>query len=264
MKPVVFLSHSSRDAEALIRLKKLLVARTSGTVDFFLSSDESSITFGRNWIGQILTALSTAQVSFTFLSPNSLYSQWIFFEAGLAYQRGIQVVPIGILGVNIGEVPPPLGLLQGFNLSSAKGLGKIVSILNECFSYSYSTEFTKEEFDIFERDIPAGTGAVSEGSHKFRVFSIAADGERPHELIEARIEPPKMIVKAETWESIGIIENNRYVGRFKFHRGNSAHDLGIHDFVWNGNEFIGSAKIDSGRWFNERLVWKPIGSVDEG
>lgn len=263
MKPMVFLSHSSRDAEALIRLKKLLVEKTSGTVEFFLSSDEVSIIYGHNWIEQILTALSKASVSFTFLSPNSLHSQWIFFEAGLAYQRGIQVVSVGILGVNIGEVPPPLGLLQGFNLDSAKGLGKIVKILNDCFAYSCPTEFTKTDFDIFEKDILESTSAVSEGHHEFRVFSVTLDGERPHEIIEVQIEPPKMIVKAKTWESFGIVERNRYVGRFKFHRGNSPHDLGIHDFVWNGKEFIGSAKIDSGRWFSEGLVWRPVVNVEK-
>jgi hypothetical protein len=249
MKPLVFFSHSSRDADDLGRLKKLLVARTNGTIDFFLSGDQDSITAGRNWVSDVFTALSRADVIFTFLSPDSLQSQWVFFEAGIGYYRDIQVVPVGMLGVNAGEIPPPLGLLEGFNLDSPQGLGRIIQVINAAFSHAHSTEFTERDFDTFQGISHETTAAIPDGTHHFRVFSIGEDGERAHERLELEIHHPMMTVRSKTWESFGIMERNRYLGRFKFMRGNSPNDLGIHDFTWDGKEFLGSAKLDSGRWF---------------
>jgi TIR domain len=257
MKPLIFLSHSSRDADALVRLKKLLVERTSSTVDLFLSSDGVSITAGRKWIDDVLSALSQATVVFTFLSPNALHSQWVFFEAGLAYNRNIQVVPVGIFGVDVGEIPPPLGLLQGFNLDSPAGLRTLVEILNTSLGTSYRSAFIDRDFAYFEKKTDVFP-TLADGMHVYRVFSLTKDGEIPHELLEVEIQYPRMTVRTKMWESYGIVEQNRYVGRFRFFRGNSPHDLGIHDFTFNGQEFTGSAKLDSGKWFAEGLIWRPV------
>ena len=56
-KPIAFFSHSSRDKEALGRLKDLFVEKTGGTIEIFLSSDGQSIKFGRNWVHRIEEAL---------------------------------------------------------------------------------------------------------------------------------------------------------------------------------------------------------------
>jgi hypothetical protein len=61
-KPIVFLSHSSRDSQALNRLKVALEEKTHGTIDFFLSSDGESIPFGRNWVAAIQQALDRAHL----------------------------------------------------------------------------------------------------------------------------------------------------------------------------------------------------------
>ncbi len=252
------MSHSSRDAEALVRLKDLLAARTSGTIEFFLSCDGSSLTAGRNWMEHLVSAIKRAGIVFIFLSPDSLRSQWIFFEAGLAYDRAVQVVPVGIAGVNVGELPSPLGLLTGFNLDSKQGLRTLIQILNESLSHSHSADFTDRDFERFDRDPSEEKPSVPDGLHPYRVFSTTPDGEKRHERLEIEIQHPRMTVRANTWESFGIIDRNRYVGRFKFNRGSSPHDLGIHDFTWDGKEFRGSAKLDSGKWVAEGLIWRPL------
>src|SRR5262245_39653334 len=117
-KPIVFLSHSSRDHRLLGRLKELLVSYTGGAIDFFLSSDGQSIPLGRNWVHEVQQALDSSQLMFVFITPRSLQSSWLYFEAGYAYSKGIKVVPVAIYGVDLAAVPPPLSLLQGFNVSS--------------------------------------------------------------------------------------------------------------------------------------------------
>lgn len=133
-KPAIFLSHSSRDARALARLNELFVAATGGSVDTFLSSDGQSIPLGRNWVHRIEDALEHAELMIVFVSPSSLRSNWIFFESGFAYAKKIRVVPVGFLGIDLASLPPPLSLLQGFNITSEEGLNNIIAVTNDVSS----------------------------------------------------------------------------------------------------------------------------------
>ncbi len=58
---------------------------------------------------------------FVFVTPTSIESGWIYFEAGFAYSKGIDVIPVGV-GIDIGSIRPPLSLLQGFNITSKYSL----------------------------------------------------------------------------------------------------------------------------------------------
>jgi hypothetical protein len=149
-KPVVFLSHSSKDAKALSFLKKRLSEMTGDTLRLFLSSDGQSIPFGRNWVSQIEEALGASTLMFSFLSPQSVSSLWVHFEAGFAYAKGAKVVPVGIGGVTLDSLPPPLSLLQGFNISNYSGLNNIVAVINTHFDVKHTESFTEEHYnDIF-------------------------------------------------------------------------------------------------------------------
>lgn len=260
MKPIAFISHSSRDGPAMERLKQLLISKTHGTIDFFLSCDGESIGAGQNWAIKTLSALSDASVVFAFISPNSLQSQWMFFEAGIAYNRGIPVVPIGIFGVEFTSLPTPLALLQGFNLDASAGLNRIIRSVNQVFSHSHSLDFTHSDFEQFETN--RAVVALADGEYECQVLSRGPDGEKLFHRAHIRIDSPRMTVKSlgrkSNWESVGILDRNRFVGRFKYDRGSTPRDLGMHDFIWDGNEFLGSAKIDSGGWFAENLVWRPL------
>lgn len=147
-KDTIFLSHSSKDKESLNLLKKLLVDRTSNIFNVFLSSDGQSIPFGTNWIHKIEEGLNNAKVMFIFVTPNSVKSGWIYFEAGYAYSKGIKVIPIGI-GVDIGSINPPLNLLQGFNITSKEGLNNIIKIINDIFDVTFLEDFIDEEYFEF-------------------------------------------------------------------------------------------------------------------
>lgn len=261
MKPLVFISYSSRDAEVVQRLQRLLLSRTNNTIRFFISGDRLSVAPGKLWIEQILEALSTSSLAFILLTPNSMESQWIPFEAGLCYNRGIQTVPVGMLGVDATALNPPFGLLQGFNLDSAAGLERMVIEINSVFGHSHSTTFSEQEYDSLWSPSVA---PLPDGEYGFRVFTTLADGERAHEVLTISIAQSRMFVRSSShqrWESLGIFDRNRYVGRFKLSRGSSTDDLGIHDLAWNGREFVGSGRLDSGRWAADNLVWRPITAI---
>ena len=140
-KPTVFFSHSSRDQSELGRLKDLFVQKTGGSIDVFLSSDGQSIPLGRNWVHRIQEALEHANLMVVFVTPTSLRSSWLFFESGFAYSKKIRVVPVGFLGVDLANLPPPLSLLQGFNITSEAGLNNLIAVTNETFGHTHVENF---------------------------------------------------------------------------------------------------------------------------
>jgi hypothetical protein len=159
-KPIVFFSHSSRDARALRLLKNKFVEGTGGSIDVFLSSDGQSIPLGRNWVHSIEKALQQAKVMFVFVSPDSLHSDWLFFESGYAYSRDIEVVPVGFMGVDLTVLPPPLGLLQGFNVFSAEGLNNIVAQVNKKLGHTHAPCFSDQDYKDICRAVPSASNTV--------------------------------------------------------------------------------------------------------
>ncbi len=165
-KHIVFFSHSSKDKAILDELKTLLVQKTGNAIEIFLSSDGQSIRLGKNWAHRIEDALKKAKISFVFVSPNSLQSKWLFFESGFSYARDIQVIPVGILGIDLDGIPPPLNILQGFNIRNEDGLNNILSTLNKEFELNFPESFTLEEYNkIFlsqENSSQNGMGVFSQ------------------------------------------------------------------------------------------------------
>ncbi|MFC1926221.1 toll/interleukin-1 receptor domain-containing protein [Chloroflexota bacterium] len=149
-KPVVFISHSSKDQRMVRKLKELLAKKLDGTLDIFVSSDGQSIPFGRNWVHEIEEALKSSELVFVLLSPNSVRSSWIYFEAGFSYSKGIEVIPIGVLGIDLSQLPPPMSLLQGFNINSVESLNNLISVINRKFEHSHQETFNEKEYaEIF-------------------------------------------------------------------------------------------------------------------
>ena len=145
-KPNIFFSHSSQDRIPLNQLKDIFLEKIGSTVNVFLSSDGQSIPFGKNWVKEVENALQDCKIMFVFLTPASIHSNWIYFEAGHAYSKGIKVIPVGFLGMDLNSVKPPLSLLQGFNIINEKGLDNIIAIINEEFDFQHKSLFTEEEY----------------------------------------------------------------------------------------------------------------------
>lgn len=145
-KPKIFFSHSSKDSDTLVRLKELFIDKTGGTIEVFLSSDGQSIPLGKNWVHRIEEALDETTLMLVFLTPNSVKSDWIYFETGYVYSKGVRVVPVGIMGVDLSHIKPPLSLLQGFNISNKDGLDNLIALANEKYSHTHKSKFTETEY----------------------------------------------------------------------------------------------------------------------
>jgi len=86
-KPIIFFSHSGRDAELIKAIKDRINLKTGNSLDIFLSSDGTSIRGGTNWVIEVERNLDNCKLMFVFMTPNSLRSEWIYFESGHAYSN---------------------------------------------------------------------------------------------------------------------------------------------------------------------------------
>lgn len=172
-KNIVFLSHSSKDKKQLVEFKKALETKTNGTIEFFLSSDGQSIPLGRNWVASVGHSLDEAKLAFLLLTANSINSTWVAFEAGFMHAKGIRVIPVGLPGIELGQIPPPIGLLQGFNMHSHESMNNFFEILNQEFKHQHKPTFTQDDFRVlFGTDSELGSGFFGEYSALVRGISF--------------------------------------------------------------------------------------------
>ena len=148
-KPIIFFSHSSKDANLVLWIKKRLMEITGGTIEIFQSSDGQSIPLGRNWVHKIEEGLKKASIMFIFITPNSITSNWIYFEAGFTYSKDIRVIPVGI-DIDITLLKTPLNLLQGFNITSKDSLNNFISVINTAYNFNFLEQFTDEDYSLLE------------------------------------------------------------------------------------------------------------------
>ncbi|WP_080425210.1 toll/interleukin-1 receptor domain-containing protein [Burkholderia ubonensis] len=115
-KPLVFISHDSRDADLAEAFANLLVDVSGGTLKSFRSSDKkggTGIEFGTEWYNAIMSRLSEATDVVALLTQRSLDRPWILYEAGVAKGRlGTNVFGVA-LGVPLEKVSTgPFGQFQ--------------------------------------------------------------------------------------------------------------------------------------------------------
>ena len=160
-KPTLFFSHSSKDKDMILYVKNKIMEFTGSTLDIFMSSDGQSIPFGTNWTHKIEEGLNDAKIMFVFVTENSVSSGWIYFEAGFAYSKGIQVIPVGV-DIDVGGLKAPLNLLQGFNIISSDSLNNFISIINKTFDYKFDEKFSNLDYNEFTKFFNASESSCIE------------------------------------------------------------------------------------------------------
>ena len=107
LKPLVFVSHDSRDADLAEEFSNLLSDVSGGTLKSFRSSDRkgtAGIEFGAEWYKAIMTKLGDATDVVALLTQKSIDRPWILYEAGVAKGK-LESVVFGIaIGVPLEKV----------------------------------------------------------------------------------------------------------------------------------------------------------------
>lgn len=197
-KPTIFFSHSSKDKKILTSIKNHLLKITSNTIKIFQSSDGESIPFGNNWVHKIEENLKVSKLMFVFVTPNSIKSNWLYFESGFSYSKGVKVIPIGLNGIDVGQIGPPINLLQGFNINSHEGLNNIVSIINKEFETNYGNDFQKQDYSNIIQLAEGTSGYLNRNyfiNYIFTNFGKMKNEtiiDSPYETIKSNIEQKKI------------------------------------------------------------------------
>lgn len=129
LKPLVFISHIHTEADVAIWLKDQLTQLLLGGVEFFVSSDKTSIVAGDRWLRNIEDGVKNATVVIVLCSARSIERPWINFEAGGAWFSGKRVIPLCHGSFFPSSLPEPLKSLQGLSISSPEDFHDLVALL---------------------------------------------------------------------------------------------------------------------------------------
>ena len=106
--PTIFISHTDQDSAHAKWLEEKLQNAYKGTAKIFLS--KTHVDSKNRAIAPVKTAAAESSVFIALLSPASIASHWVTFEAGAAWLKDAPYVPICFGGVAYDDLPDPLKL----------------------------------------------------------------------------------------------------------------------------------------------------------
>jgi hypothetical protein len=127
----VFVSHRTVEAKFADLLRAHLAHDFIGILNFFVSTDITSVPAGSQWFHEVMSALQRAHLLLAICSDESVVMPWINYEAGGARARDIVVIPLCHSGMTPDKLPGQLEMLEGVTLGDAKGLAKLYATISE-------------------------------------------------------------------------------------------------------------------------------------
>lgn len=106
-----FLSHAAADRKLAKHFRMALEAGAPG-VEYFLASHRGQIPTGDSWCSAIFDNLREADRVAILLTPRSVRSLWVAFEAGAAWRPKPYPLVLFCVGISVDEVPTPFSELQ--------------------------------------------------------------------------------------------------------------------------------------------------------
>jgi hypothetical protein len=118
----VFLSYSTIDKDEARKLEAFL---TKNKINVFLS--EKEVKPSSKWEIEIKEALRNSSLLCVLATPNSLKSEWVITEWGVAWIQDIKLLPV-LLHCSVGDLPERLKAYQAIDYHD---MDKIVDVIRE-------------------------------------------------------------------------------------------------------------------------------------
>ena len=115
---LLFISHSTTDKE-IAKFLDSTIGEHRCQLGTFLSSKPGDIPTGQDWFTEIEDKLKTSDIYLVLLTPSSIKSTWVWFETGVAWSSGKQLVPVCAASLHKSEVPFPIAAKQLLNIESS-------------------------------------------------------------------------------------------------------------------------------------------------
>lgn len=157
-RPLVFISHDTRDQELARAFENLLVDASGGTIDVFRSSDRtgrSGIEYGDEWYPATMQKLAEASEVVAILTSSSLDRPWILYEIGVA--RGLRHPPIiGVaFGLSPGRLEGPLQQLHTCGDDEESLTGVVLQIIRKNTNAVPREDSVRRQVASFRQQLPA-------------------------------------------------------------------------------------------------------------
>lgn len=157
VKPLVFISHDSRDADLAEEFSDLLSDVSGGTLKSFRSSDRkgtAGIEFGAEWYQAIMTKLGDATDVVALLTQNSINRPWILYEAGVAKGK-LDTVVFGLaLGVPLEKVSTgPFGQFQNCSSEEDQLTKLVMQLIGRNPDASPREEAVRRQVKVFRDNV---------------------------------------------------------------------------------------------------------------
>jgi hypothetical protein len=234
MNKSIFISHSSKDSESLIRYKNKLLMHYKD-VSVFLSSDGSSIRLGKNWSKEIEDGLEKSDLALIFLTENSLYNNWVHFETGYVYaKKDKSMIPIVTESVKFEQLKAPLNLYQSLYLKDKNGLIRIQEEIFQRLGLKDEQSWTDDDYREIFGDV---SDNYQEALNDIEIH-IELSGDR------------EKIIKS-------VYDFMKKVYQIAIHK----HENGITEYMWAGgianflNQEIVSVFFSSINWINNLQIF---------
>jgi len=125
--PVVFISHSSKDADLALALVDLLKAAFHLTADQIRCSsvDGYRLPVGVNTESKLREEVNAAKVVVGLITPSALVSYYVMFELGARWGAGLFLAPL-LAGVKASDLQGPIALLNALSADNETQLHQLI------------------------------------------------------------------------------------------------------------------------------------------
>ncbi len=208
----VFISWSGETAKSVATALYEWLPFVIHELDPWVSAE--SIDVGSRWRAEIEKNLDTCSIGIFCLTPESLRSPWVNFEAGtLCARQGCTVFPY-LIGMSYQEViTHPLGVLQSA-VADPEGTANLLSSINKQLTNPLKVGVLEKQFQHYwahlkskieeatkGKKTPDGGGTVPLVAQSDRVTEVVLELQR--EIIEMRREIHRSRINSPAWLSSG-------------------------------------------------------------
>jgi hypothetical protein len=174
----VFVSHRTVEAKFADALRAHLTRDFIGILNFFVSTDVTSVPAGSQWFDEVVGALQRAHLLLAVCSSQSVKLPWINYETGGASARNVEVIPLCHSGMTPDDLPVPLGMSEGVQLTDPRDLEKlyirISAMIGSAVPNANFAELS-EEFKALEREYTAQLAAEAAASDQQNREAVVHD-----------------------------------------------------------------------------------------
>ncbi|MEO0589833.1 MAG: toll/interleukin-1 receptor domain-containing protein [Pseudomonadota bacterium] len=154
----VMISHAHADSDIAQALANLLSRCSLQQISCWYSSDprEGGVGVGQRWFERVREEMQTSRAMVVLLTPNSVQSSWVQFEAGFgAASAELEIIPLIVNLDGIVGVPDPITHWQIFDLKSRESAKTFVTKVLSSFSIHSDEDLThlaiKEALNIIDK-----------------------------------------------------------------------------------------------------------------